>query len=1029
MSDILQIQFYEFEYNKNGTLYTDKYKWPPVYSEEDNDIIVFPIHSYGYPMTIKRLEGIVPHIIKNTCINIKYKTVYDGNSAKFAFIAFIDLPTLYQHFETQNYLWYRNDLFMILQKYTKKYLKQRLSPEILLRPVKYDIPSKFRSLPSIFLSKDIELKEYQRENISWMLSLEKKVDSTETLVDISNLLVPLNNQILFDPMNNEIKHVPNGAHNFVNKKRKRERETAQFFGGGLLDEVGLGKTLCSLILSAMNPCTTLLTNGNENKESTLLAEMETMQLSDENRKKLLSNYKTCHAIVPKTKKICSVKTKNGSKYCGRHLKSWLKKDKEYSKEKTNPLQKSIISQKTEFLNEIESASDDMIELRRESKINPEFMLLNSKATLIICPNQISQQWEDEVKKYMKLHGYKILSITTKISAEKYTVKDIMTADFVIITHNYLVNPQFYKSAYTISGKKTKSNDITEVQKTHVDLTNSSVHKMMYKDVYDLSLRHWFNEVLQKKNSLDYISPPLHIFYWHRIIVDEINEIAERERSDNIWSGILEKFSSRYRWCMSGTPFTRETDSLQYLVNYLTDQPNYITKNFWMYAPHVSTLIKNSIFRRNTKESVQRDYMKVTVKEEIKWLSFTDIEKKMYKSFCDKNGTVVTKDSRYLKELCCSPFLSDETENILQGCLTLDEAEVRMGSYYKKEIKKLKSHISSCHVKQQTLEKEIITIEKIAEERISNMNSPEMIENLKEQIHEQCKVMRKEIGLIKTSIKRSGTKLENVERASTYFNRVLKTITKEEDKMEGKGNENGNENLDIPDECPVCLIELEEEVGLTTCGHVYCWDCLVNIQKNQRRCCFCKEDLNPGNIHKVNRVNKETNEEEEEIPEHPEEIELKENIQKHGTKIAHILKFIKECDEQIILFSQWNKLLMSVESKLKESDISVASCRGNVHQKTSSIREFSKENSNVKVISLSSESAPSGINLTAASVIIFIEPVYSDSMEKINEIEEQAIGRAQRLGQTKPVRVIRFLVKNTVEEEIYNDRIRYQQQTV
>jgi SNF2 family DNA or RNA helicase len=37
-----------------------------------------------------------------------------------------------------------------------------------------------------------------------------------------------------------------------------------------------------------------------------------------------------------------------------------------------------------------------------------------------------------------------------------------------------------------------------------------------------------------------------------------------------------------------------------------------------------------------------------------------------------------------------------------------------------------------------------------------------------------------------------------------------------------------------------------------------------------------------------------------------------------------------------------------------------------------------------------------------------------------DIEYQAIARSHRIGQEKPVTVIRFLIKNTVEENIYND---------
>ena len=57
--------------------------------------------------------------------------------------------------------------------------------------------------------------------------------------------------------------------------------------------------------------------------------------------------------------------------------------------------------------------------------------------------------------------------------------------------------------------------------------------------------------------------------------------------------------------------------------------------------------------------------------------------------------------------------------------------------------------------------------------------------------------------------------------------------------------------------------------------------------------------------------------------------------------------------------------------------------------------------------LSSESAASGTNLTAASTVILLDPVYG-TYEYRRNTEWQAIGRAYRMGQTKKVTVVRFL---------------------
>jgi SNF2 family DNA or RNA helicase len=105
------------------------------------------------------------------------------------------------------------------------------------------------------------------------------------------------------------------------------------------------------------------------------------------------------------------------------------------------------------------------------------------------------------------------------------------------------------------------------------------------------------------------------------------------------------------------------------------------------------------------------------------------------------------------------------------------------------------------------------------------------------------------------------------------------------------------------------------------------------------------------------------------------------------------------------------------------------CRGNVWSRDKAIRDFT-QHEDVKVIMLSSESAAAGTNLTAAKNVILLDAIYKDdsnngtntngigSYEYRRNMEWQAIGRAYRMGQTKKVSVVRFIMKDTVEEEIY-----------
>ena len=109
--------------------------------------------------------------------------------------------------------------------------------------------------------------------------------------------------------------------------------------------------------------------------------------------------------------------------------------------------------------------------------------------------------------------------------------------------------------------------------------------------------------------------------------------------------------------------------------------------------------------------------------------------------------------------------------------------------------------------------------------------------------------------------------------------------------------------------------------------------------------------------------------------------------------------------------------------LKNNDISNVFCKGNVHQRNAAITAFRKDSKkkskiNARVIMLSTEHAASGTNLTDASHIIFMES-HMGEFGNVKAMEDQAIGRAVRLGQENQVNVYRLIMKNTIEEDIFN----------
>ena len=69
------------------------------------------------------------------------------------------------------------------------------------------------------------------------------------------------------------------------------------------------------------------------------------------------------------------------------------------------------------------------------------------------------------------------------------------------------------------------------------------------------------------------------------------------------------------------------------------------------------------------------------------------------------------------------------------------------------------------------------------------------------------------------------------------------------------------------------------------------------------------------------------------------------------------------------------------------------------------------NDDVKVFLISLKAGGTGLNLTSADTVLFFDPWWNAAAE------EQAIGRAHRMGQKHVVSVYRLIAKGTIEEKI------------
>ena len=94
------------------------------------------------------------------------------------------------------------------------------------------------------------------------------------------------------------------------------------------------------------------------------------------------------------------------------------------------------------------------------------------------------------------------------------------------------------------------------------------------------------------------------------------------------------------------------------------------------------------------------------------------------------------------------------------------------------------------------------------------------------------------------------------------------------------------------------------------------------------------------------------------------------------------------------------------------DVRAAICRrfSGCISYTTKVMEFQDDDS-ISVLVLSPQSCGVGLNLMQANTVVLAEPSFRHSNE------EQAYGRAARIGQKRKVHVHRYVVRGTVEERL------------
>ncbi len=127
-------------------------------------------------------------------------------------------------------------------------------------------------------------------------------------------------------------------------------------------------------------------------------------------------------------------------------------------------------------------------------------------------------------------------------------------------------------------------------------------------------------------------------------------------------------------------------------------------------------------------------------------------------------------------------------------------------------------------------------------------------------------------------------------------------------------------------------------------------------------------------------------------------------------LFYLLDQLREEGHKVLVFSQFVKMLNIIRERLVASDHPHHYLTGQTPDRGKVIEDFQKTK-DPSVFLLSLKAGGSGLNLTAASYVVLYDPWWNPA------VENQAIDRTHRIGQTSHVMAYRLLMSNSVEEKI------------
>jgi SNF2 family DNA or RNA helicase len=126
--------------------------------------------------------------------------------------------------------------------------------------------------------------------------------------------------------------------------------------------------------------------------------------------------------------------------------------------------------------------------------------------------------------------------------------------------------------------------------------------------------------------------------------------------------------------------------------------------------------------------------------------------------------------------------------------------------------------------------------------------------------------------------------------------------------------------------------------------------------------------------------------------------------------GELLEEVMDGGHRVLVFSQFTSMLALLQERLTDEGIEFCHLDGGTTNRGAVVQRF-QDNPMIPVFLISLKAGGVGLNLTGADTVIHFDPWWNPA------VEDQATGRAHRIGQTKVVTSYKLITRDTVEEKI------------